>query len=245
LTKEVLDCFLILAARPSQYNALELRMTPWEAVERMSAFVDVSDPDVELPQISHCIQTAESIREAGLPEWFQLVGFIHDLGKVIYLRGCDEDGTSAAEQFSIVGDTFVLGEPLPDCLVFSDMNCLNPDAYLRGTYPSGVGLSSCNISFGHDEYLYQVLSQAQQEGMRIPEEGLYAIRFHSLYAWHTGGAYSHLEDQKDRSMKPWVLLLNKHDLYSKASPYSDKKLDELKGYYRGLMETYLPEVLLW
>jgi hypothetical protein len=50
-----------------KYNKGEVRMKPWDAVELMETFVDVSDPDVELPQIVHMLQTAESIRNAGLP----------------------------------------------------------------------------------------------------------------------------------------------------------------------------------
>ena len=92
-----------------KYSRLKDSMTPWDALMLMETFVDVSDPDVELPQIVHLLQTAQSIRAQGLPDWFQLVGLIHDLGKMIYLRGCDEDGTSMNSQFSIVGDTFVLG----------------------------------------------------------------------------------------------------------------------------------------
>lgn len=34
----------------------------------------------------------------GLPDWAQLTGLLHDVGKVIYKRGCDEDGTSSAKQ---------------------------------------------------------------------------------------------------------------------------------------------------
>ena len=35
-----------------------------------------------LPAHSASTQTAEGMREAGLPEWFQLVGLLHDMGKV-------------------------------------------------------------------------------------------------------------------------------------------------------------------
>ena len=56
----------------------------------------------------HAFQTAESIREAKLPDWMQLVGLIHDCGKMVYLRGCDEDGTSVAQQWSLVGDTWLV-----------------------------------------------------------------------------------------------------------------------------------------
>ena len=33
--------------------------------------------------------------------------------QVLYLRGCDEDGTTANEQWSIVGDTFLVGARHP------------------------------------------------------------------------------------------------------------------------------------
>ena len=37
--------------------------------------------------------------------------------QVIYKRGCDEDGTSSSRQFSVVGDTFIVGCALPNTLV--------------------------------------------------------------------------------------------------------------------------------
>jgi inositol oxygenase len=226
-----------------KYNGLTTKMTPWAAVALMETFVDVSDPDVDLPQLTHLLQTAESIREAGLPDWFQLVGFVHDLGKMLHLKGCDADGTSLQAQWSIVGDTFVLGAPLPSTLAFSEFNTLNPDAKLD-VYPDGVGLSHVTVAYGHDEYLYQVLAQAP--GVTLPAEGLYAIRFHSLYPWHQHGEYARLEDDTDRAMKPWVLLLNQHDLYSKNKPdYSAAEKQELLLYYKGLMDKYLPAALLW
>jgi hypothetical protein len=38
------------------------------------------------------LQTAESIRAAGHPEWFQLVGLLHDMGKIMFLWGDRETG---------------------------------------------------------------------------------------------------------------------------------------------------------
>ncbi len=54
----------------------------WEAMEFLDTLVDDSDPDTELPQIEHLLQTAEAIRRDGHPRWFVLTGLIHDLGKV-------------------------------------------------------------------------------------------------------------------------------------------------------------------
>merc|ERR1712025_1014194 len=58
--------------------------TVMEALEMLNELVDESDPDLDLPNIVHAFQTAERIR-ADHPdkEWLQLVGLIHDLGKIM------------------------------------------------------------------------------------------------------------------------------------------------------------------
>ena len=57
------------------------------------------------------------------------------------------------------------------------------------------------MSWGHDEYLYQCLIH---NGAKIPKEGLYCIRFHSFYPWHTGGDYKDLTNEEDEKMMSWV-----------------------------------------
>ena len=52
----------------------------WEAMEYLNTLVDDSDPDTDLSQIEHLLQTAEAIRKDGHPRWFILTGLIHDLG---------------------------------------------------------------------------------------------------------------------------------------------------------------------
>ena len=54
----------------------------------------ISDLNIDLENYYHFYQTAEGIRKDGHPEWFQLVGLIHDMGKILYKKGCREDGTS-------------------------------------------------------------------------------------------------------------------------------------------------------
>jgi len=58
------------------------------------------------------------------------------------------------------------------------------------------------MSFGHDEYMYQVL---KHNGTVLPEEALYCIRYHSFYPWHSCGDYDYLCSDKDREMMKWVL----------------------------------------
>jgi len=59
-------------------------MSVWEAMEFLNTLVDDSDPDTDLTQIEHLIQTAEAIRNDGHPRCFVLTGLIHDLGKILW-----------------------------------------------------------------------------------------------------------------------------------------------------------------
>ena len=73
----------------------------WEMAEYLNTLVDDSDPDTDVTQIEHLLQTAEAIRKDGHPRWFILAGFVHDLGKVLCLYG--------EPQWAVVGDTFPVG----------------------------------------------------------------------------------------------------------------------------------------
>jgi inositol oxygenase len=42
----------------------------WQAMEFLNTLVDDSDPDTDLTQIEHLMQTAEAIRADGHPRWF-------------------------------------------------------------------------------------------------------------------------------------------------------------------------------
>ena len=67
------------------------KATFWELFDYLKAFVDLSDPDINLTNHQHLFQTAEGLRKDGFPDWMQLVGLIHDLGKIIYRVGNDSD----------------------------------------------------------------------------------------------------------------------------------------------------------
>ena len=99
------------------------------------------------------------------------------------------------------------------------------------------GLDSVHLSWGHDEYLYQVVKEC------LPASALYMIRYHSFYPAHTGGAYSHLMNDEDRRMFDWVRAFNPYDLYSKTPVKPN--VEQLKPYYEGLIVKYLPGELAW
>src|ERR1700712_5349704 len=57
--------------KEKQYFGLEKGETSiWEAAEFLNTLVDDSDPDTDLTQIEHLLQTSEAIRRDGHPRWF-------------------------------------------------------------------------------------------------------------------------------------------------------------------------------
>jgi inositol oxygenase len=224
-------------------------MKIWDAMDALDNFVDKSDPDITIPNLYHLFQTAEAMRKDRLPDWMQLTGLIHDLGKIMYIWGNDHTGTSVKSQWAIVGDTFITGCEFPTSLVHSEFNTLNPDMTLErfntkyGIYTPNTGLQNCFCSWGHDEFMYRVL---KHNNTKLPEEALYIIRYHSLYAWHTEGEYKHLMDNYDHQMLSKVQEFNKYDLYTKAE-ISKEDLPHyyasLKPYYEDLISKYLGDVL--
>lgn len=224
-----------------KYLVFDNPMPVWNAIGLLDEFVDLSDPDIDLPNVQHLVQTAEGIREAGKPDWMQLVGLIHDLGKILYHRGCDADGTSLNEQWGMVGDIFLVGCALPESAVFPEFNALNPDMQDAryntplGIYTPNCGLDACITAWGHDEYLYQVLRN--HPGNRIPEAGMVMIRYHSFYPWHSGGAYRELMSARDHEYLDWVRDFSRFDLYTKSARVYD--LAEMRERYQPLIEKYL------
>lgn len=207
----------------------------WEAMEFLNTLVDDSDPDTELSQIEHLMQTSEAIRADGHPRWFILTGLVHDLGKVLCLFG--------EPQWAVVGDTFPVGCKYSDAIVFPEFFAENPDAAVPeyqtpcGIYSEGCGLDQVHLSWGHDEYLYHVVKDY------LPPEGLAMIRYHSCYSVHREGQYTHLLNDHDRRMLEWVRAFNPYDLYSKGHDRPD--VAALTPYYQDLIAEFFPNQLAW
>ena len=54
------------------------KMSIWEALDYLNTLVDDSDPDIELDQLQHLLQTSEAIRQDRHPDWFVLtLSLIH------------------------------------------------------------------------------------------------------------------------------------------------------------------------
>ena len=214
----------------------------WDLLQKLNDYVDLSDPDCTFPNFTHCIQTAERMRRNGEEKWLQVTGLIHDLGKIMFLRGDDDMGTGKNKQWATVGDTFVVGCKLPDSLIFSEFNAENPDMQDEvmktecGVYGRNCGLDSVMCSFGHDEYLFQLLCE-NADLHSLPRESLYIIRYHSLYAHHQQNAYSHLTDEFDEKMLPLLKYFQSYDLYTKLDPIDNIQ----EEYYKDLILEFFPK----
>ena len=214
-------------------EGVSLRVEPGSLTALMG--VDDSDPDTNLSQLEHLLQTAEAIRSAGHPRWFVAVGLVHDLGKILCLWG--------EAQWAVVGDTFPVGCRYSERVVYPEFFAANPDARdprLQtecGIYEQGCGLDKVHMSWGHDEYLYHVVKDC------LPQEGLYMVRYHSFYAAHREGAYDRLMNDRDREMFRWVCEFSRYDLYSKDSEVPD--VERLRPYYEELIGAYFPADLRW
>jgi inositol oxygenase len=223
------------AQREKYLNHSHAQMGIWEALELLNTVIDESDPDTELSQIKHCLQTSEAIRAKGYPRWFILAGLIHDLGKILCLRN--------ESQWAVTGDTFPVGCPFSDKIVFPEFFEANPDLknpkYQSefGIYHAGIGLNKVIMSWGHDEYCYQVVKNY------LPDPALAIIRYHSFYAWHQDNAYHTLMDDHDRKMLPSVQAFQPFDLYTKHD--LPPNVEQLQPFYEKLIAEFFPAQIDW
>lgn len=202
-----------------------------EAIDFLNTLVDDSDPDIDLDQAQHLFQTSEAIRSDGHPDWMVLTGLLHDLGKVLCLFG--------EPQWAVVGDTFPVGCAFSDKIIYSEYFKDNPDYSdsryntKNGVYEPNCGLENVHMSWGHDEYIYNVLKNY------LPEPALYILRYHSFYPQHRENAYSHLMTEHDHEMFKYVNQFNQYDLYTK-SPVKPN-VAELMPIYEDIASKFIPD----
>jgi len=218
--------------KKAQYGAFTKgKMSIFEVFKMCDAIVDDSDPDTDLSQLQHALQTSEAARGKGAPRWMVFAAFVHDLGKVLACWG--------EPQWCVVGDTHPVGcKPQPTIVFhkyFKDCSDSKVPEYTTdlGVYTQHCGLDNVHLSWGHDEYLWMVTKKY------IPLEAQYVIRFHSFYSQHRENSYDHLLNDQDQEMFAHVRAFNEFDLYSKSAPPID--WEGVKDYYTDLINEFLPE----
>ena len=141
----------VLAKEKEYFSLQKGKKTIWEAAEFLNTLVDDSDPDTDLTQIEHLMQTSEAIRRDGHPRWMVLTGFLHDLGKCLCLYG--------EPQWAVVGDTFPVGCAWSDSIVFPEYFAKNTDRGVPeyqtkyGIYEPNCGLENVHSRLGMTDTL--------------------------------------------------------------------------------------------
>jgi len=156
---------------------------------------------------TRCFQSAESFRNAGHPDWVQLVALVHGLAGVVSL--IDNDNAIAADDYdwSVGSRARVVGCSAPQSAIFSEFRSLNPDerdpcySSLQGMYETRCGLDNVLLTWTGPEYLYFLMKYNE---VNMPDEGLKMLRLASLYDWHTKGSYAQFANDDDQDMQSFV-----------------------------------------
>lgn len=167
-------------------------------------------------------------------DWLILVGFIHDLGKILLHKSFGN-----FPQWAVVGDTFPLGNKLDPNYVYYEKNYHKNNSDLNlNIYMDNCGFNNVTFNWGHDEYLARLLSKFSN----LPEEAIYIIRYHSFYSWHTPKnkirGYANLANEHDWYMLPILKAFQKVDLYSKNDNIPD--FLNIKHIFGKLVAKYFP-----
>ena len=210
------------------------RATVLERFEALAGLRDESDGDLEgMSQLGHALQTANAMRRDGLDEGWIALALIHDLGKILLDHG-------EAPEF-VVGDTHPLGCAFSPDIRHAELLEANPDAHEArystrlGIYEAGCGLDAVTFSYGHDEYLHEIVRD------HVPDEIGWLIRYHSFQS--VADDYAFLFDERDRRLRESDMrVFARYDLYSKHP--DDVSTAHLDGY-RELLDRRFPEPLDW
>ena len=221
-----------------KYEKPKLQMSIQKALSLMDDFIDPSDPDLDVPNSIHAYQTAERCRKQFPNDKdLQITCLIHDLGKVLFHFG--------EPNWNVVGDTYVVGCDFSKRIVYPETFKKNPE-YGKydecGIYEKECGIEKLHLSYGHDEYLYNVLKR-NKEKHKLGNRYLNMIRFHSFYPWHTEKGYQHFNKTSDEEILNDVLLFNSFDLYSKEDECNIT--NDIKRYYDELLNEYFLDTLEW
>src|SRR6516164_874650 len=66
----------VLKKEKQYFGLTRGKKSVWEAAEYLNTLIDDSDPDTDLTQLEHLLQTSEAIRNDGHPRWMVATGFV-------------------------------------------------------------------------------------------------------------------------------------------------------------------------
>ena len=209
-TKQTVDYVVSMRERYFGFNLK--KMDFWTALNlahKLPAYRFGVERNVEAPSLrTRCFRTAELFRNAGHPDWVQLIALVYNLAGMVNLM----DMVTAVESendydWTISSRGRVVGCTPPASVSFGDFRSLNADEQdptynsLQGMYDLHCGFDNVLLAWTGPEYMYYMLKHNE---VNVPDEGLKMLRLASLYDWHTNDAYSQFGTEDDEDMQPFV-----------------------------------------
>ncbi|XP_062233027.1 probable inositol oxygenase isoform X2 [Phragmites australis] len=223
----------------AEYGRLDkTEMSVWECMELLNEFIDDSDPDLDMPQIEHLLQTAEAIRKDYPDEdWLHLTGLIHDLESFLggqslvtpspwAARTTSATFTSSTSRRTLTtttpGSTPSSG-PTPRAAASTTCSCHGamtitctwwPGRTRKSTLPS-AGLFIIRYHSFYRRLLILLCGQVQKVfflNKRIQRSLVSLLKFFMHFrcgsALHNHGAYMHLMNDEDKENLKWLHVFN-------------------------------------
>ncbi|XP_062233028.1 probable inositol oxygenase isoform X3 [Phragmites australis] len=222
----------------AEYGRLDkTEMSVWECMELLNEFIDDSDPDLDMPQIEHLLQTAEAIRKDYPDEdWLHLTGLIHDLESFLGGQSLVTPSPWAARTTSATFTSSTSRRTLTTTTPGSTPS--------SGPTPRAAASTTCSCHGAMT--ITCTWWPGRTRKSTLPSAGLFIIRYHSFYPLHNHGAYMHLMNDEDKENLKWLHVFNfcsKYDLYSKSNVRID--VEKVKPYYMSLVDKYFPAKMRW
>jgi inositol oxygenase len=209
-TKQTVDYVMSMRERYFKFNVKQMDLwTALNLAHKLPAYRFGVERNVEAPSLrTRCFRTAELFRNAGHPDWVQLIALVYNLAGVVNLI----DMVTAVESendydWTISSRGRVVGCTPPASVTFGEYRSLNADEQnptynsLQGMYDLQCGFDNILLAWTGPEYMYYMLKHNE---VNIPDEGLKMLRLASLYDWHTNDAYSQFATEDDEDMQLFV-----------------------------------------
>jgi inositol oxygenase len=209
-TKQTVDYVVSMRERYFGFNLKKMDLwTALNLAQKMPAYRFGVERRVDAASLrTRCFRTAELFRNAGHPDWVQLIALVYNLAGVVNLM----DMVTAVESendydWTISSRGRVVGCTPPATVSFGEFRSLNADEQdptynsLQGMYDLHCGFDNVLLAWTGPEYMYYMLKHNE---VNVPDEGLKMLRLASLYDWHTNDAYSQFATEDDEDMQPFV-----------------------------------------
>ena len=226
----------VLGKEKEYFGLNKGKKTIWEAAEFLNTLVDDSDPDTDLTQIEHLLQTSEAIRRDGHPRWMVLTGFHARPGQVpvpVWRAAVGRGGRYVSGGVRVVEGHRVPGvlrqEPGPQRARVSD-EVRHLRAELRAGERAHV-IRARRLHRRSDEALHAGRSRSTCCASTRSTRGTATARI------------EHLCNDKDRAMLEWVL--SSISTTSTRRGTTKPNVKELKPYYDDLFAEFLPAKMAW